>query len=694
VNGEDQNMFRAALKWQATERFSVDTSFYTSMDRNASQVVAPSTIFSPAANGTKAGPTTTFSTPAMCIDQRSAANYVPYQPGLPIGQPLGASPFAPVGCNTPIVGTGPTANGGFGGVPGAPAAGGYGPTPLASQYNRPGYTYGPFKQGPDIAYLTGQQELSSRATLLDVVNVALNYDFDKINVKSITSFIPDTTYSENNGGEDQTQRQTIVGSPGYNAAGTPANGNQPTGVVGFPLWAGYPDYPGHFVGLSNRDGLEEEFRVSSRDPTSRLSWVAGVYYEYQKITNLYRYPDSHFNASLQSFWGPAIGVEQRYGVSEWDGNSATTLNAHLVDQNLAGYAEGNYYLFSKLKLTAGVRVSSLDFHFDSFDAGPFSSRYPNSFGGGEIGQEKDTPVTPKFGITYEFTKADLVYFTAAKGFRSGGVNAPVGPVVCAPGLALYGITATQAPLTYAPDTVWSYEVGGKFRLLDNRMQLNAAAYRVDWSGIQSAITLTCGQGFVENGKGARSQGFDFQGQYRPIDPLTLSLNVGYDNAYYIDPVAGPLGPGHGPNAVNAGDPFPVAPWQISATAAYERELFNKWDSYIQFDYQWSSGYHTPGSFGVASWNPYVRDVGAVDNVSARLGVKFGTWDLNVFSNNLLDRLEKLGNAGNGITQCIATNLACTNNSNGGAPGYGNLNPFVSQLYTRPREIGLQANYRF
>jgi outer membrane receptor protein involved in Fe transport len=694
VNGEDQNMFRGALKWQATSNFSAEASYYTSMDRTQSQIVGPTAVYSKSANGQLASPTETFTTPSVCIDQRSAANFVPFIPGQAANSQASANPFAPVGCNTPVVGAGPTASGGFGGVPGAPAAGGYGPTPANQQYVRPSYTYGPFRQGRDVAYLTGQQELTGRSTRLDVVDVTLNYDFDKVNVKSITSYVYDTTYSENNGGEDQTQRQVIVGGPSYSATGTAANGNQPTGVVGFPLWGGYPDYPGHFVGKTWRDGIEEEFRLSSRDPSDRLQWVAGVFVERQRITNNYRYPDGHFDQSLNSFWGSAINVEQRYGVSVWDGNSATTLNAHLIDNNTSVYGEANYFILPKLKVTAGVRVSFLDFHFDSFDAGPFSSRYPDSFGGSEAGSEKDTPVTPKFGIEYDIKPNDLVYFTASKGFRSGGVNAPVGPVVCAPGLAIYGISATQAPVTYAPDTVWSYEVGGKFRLLDNRAQINAAVFRVDWSNIQSAITLTCGQGFVENGKKALSQGVDLQAQVRPVDPLTLGFNMGYDDAHYVDPVAGPRGQGFGPNAVNAGDPFPVPRWQISANATYDWMLFGKINAYMRFDYQWFSGYHQPGTFGVASWNPYILDVGATDNLSGRFGVRLSNWDLNVYANNLLDRNEKQGNQGNGITQCLATNFACSATSNGGLAGFNSFNPFVTQLYNRPREIGIQANYRF
>jgi iron complex outermembrane receptor protein len=675
VNGEDQSMFRAAAKWQATPDLSLTASYYTSIDRTQSQITAPTAVYSKSANGQLAGPGETFTTPSVCIDQTTSPQlFLPLIPGAPNSQGATAA-STPVNCNTPV------ANGGFG------------PTPANLQFQRPALTYGPFQQGRDIAYLTGQQELTGRATRMDVADLAISYDFGDVNLKSITSFVHDTTYSENNGGEDQTQRQTIVGTPGYNPAGTTANGNQPTGIVGFPLWGSYPDYPGHFVAHSQRDGIEEELRLSSRDPTDRLQWVAGVFVERQHIEDNYRYPDNHFDQSLESFWGPAWTAVARYNVVKWDGTSDTTFNADLTDVNYAGYAELNYYLLSKLKLTAGVRVSWLNFTFTDVDAGPFASRYPTSLTGSAAGQEKDTPVTPKFGVTYEFTKNDLVYFTASKGFRSGGVNSTVSPTVCAPGLALYGITANQAPLTYGPDSVWSYEAGGKFRLLDNRAQINMAAFRVDWSGIQSAITLTCGQGFVENGKKALSQGADLQTQFRPIDAVTLSFNVAYDDAHYVDAVAGPLGTG--PKAINAGDPFPLSPWQISAAINYDTRLLDRWNTYLRVDYQWSSSYHTPGSFGVASWNPYVRDVGAVDNVSARLGVRFTDWDLNVFSNNLLDRNEKIGNAGNGITQCQATNLPCTNSSGaGGAPGYGNFSPFVSQLYTRPREVGVQANYRF
>jgi outer membrane receptor protein involved in Fe transport len=661
VNATTQSMVRGSLLWQATDRASVQLSGYASRDTTHSQFVAPSTIFSKSADGTIASPTETFTTPQRCFNNSVFATFVPYQPSLPFGTAPSATAVKPteIACNSPIT----------------------------TKFVRPAVTYGPFKQGRDIAYMVNQQELSGRYTNLNVFSATLNYDFENMTVKSITSYVRDKTYAENAGGEDQTQNQYVVGGPvPRDLSGNPivpANGIA-NNLVGFSLWGVFPDYPGHFQGQSKRSGIEEELRFSSKADAKPFNWVAGLFYSNQRLTNHYGYPNDHFDQSLLGFYG--VNVQQRYGVSITSANNATELFAHLTDNDLAAYGEANYYITDKLKLTGGVRFSRLNFKFDSFDAGPFSSRYPNSFGGSSAGSVNASPTTPKIGLTYEFTQNDLVYVNASKGFRSGGVNAPVGQVVCQPGLDLYGIKATDAPLTYGPDTVWNYEAGGKFRLLDNKLQLNGAAYRIDWTGIQSAITLTCGQGFVLNGGKARSEGFDFQGQYRPIQPLTVSLNVGYDNAYYVDPVAGPRGPGIGPPAVNAGDHFPVPKWQVSASINYVAQITSTLDSYLQLDYQWQSGYVQPGSFGVAAYSPFTLRVAGTDVVNARLGFRFDKVDLNVFANNLLDGNDKIGNAGIGKTQCNALDRSCT--------AYNNFNPFVNQLYQRPREIGVQANYRF
>ena len=59
----------------------------------------------------------------------------------------------------------------------------------------------------------------------------------------------------------------------------------------------------------------------------------------------------------------------------------------------------------------------------------------------------------------------MVYATAAKGYRVGGGNASyAGNPVCQIDLRTIGVA--DAPTTYKSDSVWSYEVGTKNKVLD------------------------------------------------------------------------------------------------------------------------------------------------------------------------------------------------------------------------------------
>jgi outer membrane receptor protein involved in Fe transport len=653
ANGVDERVIRGSVLWQVNDRLGATLSGYSAKTTTESQLIAPTTVYSKSADGKLATQGETFTTPAACFDTRRSSAILAYNPSLAQNTAGAGSGFIPGACT-------PT-------------------TPIQNQFNRPSFTYGPYNYlGKDDALLTGQQTLTGSETKLDVYTVSLNYDFDHMNVKSITSYVDDESYSENNGGEDQTARQTIVGGPLL------ANGQ---GVPSFPLWAALPDYPGHFKADSSRHGIQQELRFSSSPQQRPLSWVAGLYYSNQIIHQRYYYadnPTTGITGSLLGFWG--IDSATRYGITNLCGCEAS-LDAQIGDNELAAYGEANYWITEKLHVTGGLRMSRIDFTYRQLNHGSFSGRYPNSAGALVTGQTTDSPTTPKIGLTYEFTPTNLVYATAAKGFRAGGVNSPVSQAVCQVGLDQFGITANDVPASFAPDTVWSYEAGGKFRLLDNKMQLNGAVYRIDWTGIQSTISIPgCGQTYVQNGGKARSQGADFQGQYRPIEPVTLSLNVGYTDAKYIDPVAGPRGlvPGVAPS-INAGDHFAIPKWQVSASVQYDTQIAS-FDAYARADYQWQSSYKGPGTFGVAVYLPQQLKVVERDVVNARVGVRFDKWDLNVFANNLLDGHDKVGNLGNGITGCGVTSIGCTS--------FSNFNPFVAQTYQRPRELGVQANYRF
>ena len=89
------------------------------------------------------------------------------------------------------------------------------------------------------------------------------------------------------------------------------------------------------------------------------------------------------------------------------------------------------------------------------------------------------------------------------------------------------------PSTYDSDSLWSYELGAKDSLFDNRLSFQTSVYYIDWTGIQTSVNLpSCGAFYTANRGKAISQGFDFQVAAILAEGLKVSANVGYTDAYY------------------------------------------------------------------------------------------------------------------------------------------------------------------
>ena len=80
--------------------------------------------------------------------------------------------------------------------------------------------------------------------------------------------------------------------------------------------------------------------------------------------------------------------------------------------------------------------------------------------------ESATPVTPKAVLTWQPQRDEMVYLSAAKGYRDGGTNAPSEPSTCTGDLLALGLPVDSnglpiVPGRYQPDSLWSYELGSK-----------------------------------------------------------------------------------------------------------------------------------------------------------------------------------------------------------------------------------------
>ncbi len=161
---------------------------------------------------------------------------------------------------------------------------------------------------------------------------------------------------------------------------------------------------------------------------------------------------------------------------------------------------------------------------------------------------KYTGVLFKGNLTYRIGDGSLVYATYSDGFRPGGFNRRP----CRVPSAICPTNADFVRLgTYVPDKVKNYEIGGKFALLNRSLQVNVAAYQIDWSNIQITVfdQNISNQTFTTNLVDARIRGLEGDITWRATDELTLNSAFSYNdseltkyrkNTTVLRPLGGPL----------------------------------------------------------------------------------------------------------------------------------------------------------
>jgi iron complex outermembrane receptor protein len=528
-------------------------------------------------------------------------------------------------------------------------------------YTYPSHTYGPYPFfGPNKA---GGAVTSPAITRLFAPSFIVDYDLHALQVRSITSYIQD----------EQIGTQNL----------TPSN-EVPGLQAGVPFVQELPDFGANFHYINQRHGITEELRLSSAAGSTPFTWVAGVYYSDLK-THSYNYTTENLDQLGLILRGAPSSVI--YKAPMLPGNVAQIRDQTIGEKELAAFGQASYALTSKLKLTVGLRASREEMTYQQAVSGPVSGYTVPSLTNGGIAQGgiRETPVTPKFGVEYQLTDRDLLYVTAAKGFRSGGVNLAL-PVSCAPQLAAAGLSST--PSTYGSDTVWSYEGGAKLRLLNNRAQVNTSVFYIDWKDIQYSVGLPgCVFSYTANAGKAISQGADIQANVRIIQGLSANLSVAYTDAHYAQAIRGPAAGGTvGTLLVDAGNTLPTPPWTAQLGGQYDFELGNRYNGYLRADYQFASGYHSGLGPGTSGYAPDTYNSPETRFVSARAGVTFTNWDLSLFVNNLTNSQDLLTYSGPPSGRYGCSTSACTS--------YANYSPLFRGVYYRPREVGLTAVFRY
>jgi outer membrane receptor protein involved in Fe transport len=400
----------------------------------------------------------------------------------------------------------------------------------------------------------------------------------------------------------------------------------------YPLTGAPDDYGLGKYGITQND-FSEEFRIASANPTSRLTWVVGAFFDVSREFDFAHVVHPDLPNLIQSIFG--VPISAVLGVDPYQGTFVAFNEVRTTDKQEAVFANADYRLTDAIKITVGGRYAHYSEHVNSFIAGPFNATNGETFVGDTSGNTFD----PKFALTWQPKDNLLFYASGAKGYRPGGYNPQVNNAspACQTVLASEGLTV---PRTYSPDSIWSVEVGAKQRLFNNRLALDLSVYHNDWQNIQLSEQIAgCGFGAILNLGSARTQGFDLALQSQIGDHVKFDLSVGYTDGYFTknasvgtdqavakdDKISG----------LSAGPAIP--PWTVTGSLEYDFMVGLR-SAYARIE----DTYHSknPGPFSQRNpanrvvYDPEVPDEPANNILNVRLGIRHKGVDAALFVDNL------------------------------------------------------------
>ena len=236
----------------------------------------------------------------------------------------------------------------------------------------------------------------------------------------------------------------------------------------------------------------------------------------------------------------------------------------------------------------------------------------------------------KASATFKPTDALTTYATFSTGFRAPIVNAFAGrPSLTNPADIIIPFGATS-------DDLKSYEVGAKARWLDGRVNINFAAYYIDWSNIQAQANRTSDQvQFATNIGAAVSKGFEVEMALSPGSGFNLGFNAAYNDSKItrLSPTEAAI------SGAVLGHRLSAPRLQGSAYVAYSFDLAADMPATLAANVQHVGSYNS--SFPNTPGNPNLRlaTFGETDdytNVNLSLGVKKGRWSGQLYVENVFD----------------------------------------------------------
>jgi iron complex outermembrane recepter protein len=302
-------------------------------------------------------------------------------------------------------------------------------------------------------------------------------------------------------------------------------------------------------------------------------------------------------------------------------------NPNILKQK-AIFGEASYKLTPTLKLTTGLRFYKFNISNQANQRG-LGTASGDATPTIDSASGTNTSLLPKVNLSYE-PSADLtVYSTISKGSRPGGVNLPIPLVPFSQGAFYYcGVGTgpsylTSQPSYYAPDDIWSVEMGEKARFADRRFTVNADVYYVKWHNIQQLIVLSCGYPYNTNVGDAKTYGPELEMAAKVTDALTVDLSAAYTQAYISSPKETPGLP------ITSGT-------RVTSIPKYTGNLAVNYESMFQ-DYKMTFRLAESYVGPVYDTAYYAETLGSYGLMDFRMGVGKEVWTASLFGTNLTNK---------------------------------------------------------
>lgn len=416
----------------------------------------------------------------------------------------------------------------------------------------------------------------------------------------------------------------------------------------------------------------QELRVASH-LSGPFNFIGGFYFKDKKsnVVVSITSPDGSIDRFLANPTGDLLDNSQTYRTRQYSGFLEGTLS--LTDHlRLVG---GARYLYEKITSTVDsyISLAGLTPPIPTLDFANFLGLYglPRTFA------FTLNRVLPKASIEVDVAKDVLAYALVSEGVRNGNTTGIVTAFqVAGGGTPNFNPALFAKSITFDSDKIWNYEAGIKTRSLDGRLTANLTAYYSRYYHPQ--ILEVTPFALTTNGPDAEIKGVEFESTFHATKVISLYGNVAYTHARFIGSALTipALAPAISADVMKGNHLTNVPDWTYNIGLNFDQPIVNsdtKLIGNINFNYI-GSRFANPQNF-VSSELP------AIGIANVRLGVEHKIWTLEIFANNLFNRIKP---------QSIG---ALTSFAHATASGQLDA-PNITEAINRPRVIGADLTVRF